>query len=43
VNFANETLRNLFAIWRRPVNLKTKYEDKEVVFHFDGKEFRPQS
>jgi len=43
VSFANETLRNLYAIWRRPVNLITKYEDKEVVFHFDGKEFRPQS
>ena len=43
VNFANETLRNLFAIWRRPVNLKTKYEDKEVIFHFDGKEFKPQN
>jgi stage V sporulation protein R len=43
VNFANETLRNLFAIWKRPVNLKTKYEEKEVVFHFDGKEFKPQS
>lgn len=42
VNYVNETLRNLFAIWRRPVNLKTKYEEKEVVFHFDGKEFRPQ-
>jgi stage V sporulation protein R len=42
VNFANETLRNLYAIWRRPVNLKTKYEDKEVIFHFDGKEFKPQ-
>ena len=41
VNFANETLRNLFAIWRRPVNLKTKYEEKEVIFHFDGKEFKP--
>jgi stage V sporulation protein R len=41
VNFANETLRNLYAIWRRPVNLKTKYEDKEVIFQFDGKEFRP--
>ena len=42
VGFANETLRNLYAIWRRPVNLKTKYEDKEVIFHFDGKEFKPQ-
>lgn len=40
VNFASETLRNLFAIWRRPVNLKTKYEEKEVIFHFDGKEFK---
>lgn len=43
VNFANETLRNLFVIWRRPVNLKTKYEEKEVVFHFDGKDFKPLS
>lgn len=42
VNFASETLRNLYAIWKRPVNLRTKYEDKEVVFHFDGKEFKPQ-
>ncbi len=41
VGFANETLRNLFSIWKRPVNLKTKYEDKEVIFHFDGKEFKP--
>jgi stage V sporulation protein R len=38
--FANETLRNLFAIWKRPVNLKTKYEEKEVIFNFDGKEFK---
>lgn len=43
VNFASETLRNLYAIWRRPVNLRTTYEEKEVIFHFDGKEFRPQS
>lgn len=43
VTFANETLRNLYAIWKRPVNLRTKYEDKEVVFHFDGKEFKPQA
>ncbi|HXH30216.1 MAG TPA: SpoVR family protein [Bacteriovoracaceae bacterium] len=40
VNFANETLRNLYSIWRRPVNLKTKYEEKEVIFNFDGKEFK---
>lgn len=40
--FANETLRNLFAIWKRPVNLKTKYEEKEVIFNFDGKDFKVQ-
>jgi len=39
-NFAQETLKNLFYLWRRPVNLATKYEDKEVVFQFDGKEFK---
>lgn len=41
INYAQETLRNLFAIWRRPVNLRTRYDEKEVIFHYDGKEFRP--
>lgn len=43
VQFANETLRNLYAIWKRPVNLRTKYEEKEVIFHFDGKELKTQN
>ncbi len=43
VNFAHETLKNLFHIWKRPVNLRTKYEEKEVIFNFDGRDFRPQS
>lgn len=38
--YVDATLRNLQAIWRRPVNLATKYEDKEVIFQFDGKEFK---
>lgn len=41
MQFASETMRNIFAIWKRPVNLSTEYEDKEVVFHFDGKELKP--
>jgi stage V sporulation protein R len=41
-NYAHETLRNLYGIWRRPVNLTTVYEEKEVVFHFDGKEMKVQ-
>lgn len=43
VKFADETLRNLFVIWKRPVNLRTRYEEKEVVFCFDGKSFKPHS
>ncbi|MFP5459087.1 MAG: SpoVR family protein, partial [Bacteriovoracia bacterium] len=38
MQYALETLRNLYGIWRRPVNLATKSEDKEVIFHFDGKD-----
>ena len=38
--YAHETLKNLYGIWRRPVNLATKYEEKEVVFHFDGKDMK---
>jgi stage V sporulation protein R len=39
-NYAHETLKNLYGIWRRPVNLSTVYEEKEVVFHYDGKEMK---
>lgn len=40
MGYATETMRNLYGIWRRPVNLTTVYEEKEVVFHFDGKELK---
>lgn len=41
MQFATQTMTNLFALWKRPINLSTKYDDKEVIFHFDGKELRP--
>lgn len=41
--FAHQTMKNLHAIWKRPVNLSTTYEDKEVIFKFDGKKFSAQS
>lgn len=41
MQYALETLKNLYGIWRRPVNLATKSEDKDVIFHFDGKEMKP--
>jgi stage V sporulation protein R len=39
-NFAELTMRNLYKIWKRPINLVTKYEEKEVVFHFNGESFQ---
>jgi stage V sporulation protein R len=41
MQYAHETLKNLYGIWRRPVNLATISEEKEVIFHFDGKEMKP--
>lgn len=40
MQFAAETMRNIFAMWKRPVNLTTQYEKKEVVFNFEGKELK---
>ncbi|MFZ4713566.1 MAG: SpoVR family protein [Bacteriovoracaceae bacterium] len=41
VSYASDTMRNIFALWKRPINIRTKYDDKEVIFHFDGKEMKP--
>ena len=41
MQFADATLRNLYNLWKRPVNLKTIVEEKETIFNFDGKELKP--
>jgi stage V sporulation protein R len=41
LNYAAETMRALYAIWKRPINLVTKLEEKEAYFCFDGKTMRP--
>jgi len=38
-NYMEETLKNLFKIWKRPVNMATAFDGKEVMVTFDGKEF----
>jgi len=43
MKFAAETMSNLYSIWKRPVSLTTKYEDKVVIFQFDGKELKAVS
>tara|TARA_B100001971_G_C18268036_1_gene596521 strand:+ start:94690 stop:96210 length:1521 start_codon:yes stop_codon:yes gene_type:complete len=40
MQFATETMRNIYYIWKRPVNLSTIFEEKEVIFHFDGKQLK---
>lgn len=37
--YAQDTLKNLFAIWKRPVNITSRQEDQNIVLHFDGKNF----
>ncbi len=38
-NFAAETLKNLFKIWSRPVNIRTVGEGKEMMLRFDGEQY----
>ncbi|MAZ49682.1 MAG: SpoVR family protein [Halobacteriovoraceae bacterium] len=40
MQFASETMSNLYAIWKRPINLATAYEDKKVIINFDGNEMK---
>ena len=37
-DYAQETLKNLSSLWRRPVSLMTKTEGKGLMMRFDGKE-----
>jgi len=37
---ASDTLRNLYALWKRPVNIISRQEEQAVTLSFDGKEFK---
>jgi stage V sporulation protein R len=37
--YAQATLRNLHAIWSRPVHITTRQEDRDVLMSFDGSDF----
>jgi stage V sporulation protein R len=43
LNYAGDTLNNMFALWKRPVNLKTVQDGKQVVYCFDGREMKTRS
>lgn len=38
-DFMTATMKNLFKIWTRPVNLATVMENEPYLFRFDGQEF----
>ena len=38
-DYADLTLRNLCAIWGRPVNILSTLDDKPTILSFDGIEF----
>lgn len=38
VDWARDTLVNLYKVWRRPVNIATIFEDSGKILRFDGKE-----
>jgi len=40
LSYAQETMRNLYKIWKRPVALKTSFDDQVKIFRFDGREFK---
>jgi stage V sporulation protein R len=40
LTFASDTMRNIHAIWKRPVNLRTNYDGNSVIYHFDGKQIK---
>ena len=40
--FATDTLSNLHTLWKRPVHIQTRLDDKAVILGYDGQEFRQQ-
>jgi stage V sporulation protein R len=40
LNYATDTLANLYHIWRRPVHLETVLENHRTTLSFDGKEHK---
>lgn len=43
LDWAYATLTNIYKIWKRPVNLLTRYEEKGKLLIFDGKEHQSKT
>ncbi len=42
IKFALETLKNIFAVWKRPVHLHANIDDEPILFTFDGEKSSQQ-
>lgn len=42
IRMLNEALKNMHAIWTRPVHIQAKFEDDMVLFSYDGDELKQQ-
>ncbi|MBU0504679.1 MAG: SpoVR family protein [bacterium] len=40
IQYARETLQNLFTIWKRPVSIQTKLNNNIKIYTYDGKEHK---
>lgn len=40
LDYAADTMKNIYAIWKRPINIATKMEGKDIVYVFDGKQMK---
>ena len=42
-NYMDATMRNLFALWKKPINLVTLMDNEPQLFRFDGTEYTKHS
>jgi len=38
IDWAKDTIKNIYHIWQRPINLETVFDGKKKIFRFDGQE-----
>ncbi len=40
LDYAEQTLMNLFKLWKRPVSIETILDEKKTILYYDGNDFR---
>jgi stage V sporulation protein R len=42
-NYTAETMKNLYVLWSRPINLKTVMDGQGKIYRFDGTDLKEQN